>query len=411
MKIVYLVHQFYPQDYTGTEKFILNIAKMMQRLGHKVKVISYSFYEDSFYDISRKNILFKEFLYQGIPVMAFKHIKAPEDLHISLKNSDLADEARSIIVQEAPDIVHVGHPMRVCEFVKAAKLCGIPYVITLTDFWLICPKFILSTPDGKPCTGPGNGNRCRKCSPEFSGPLISQRLKSARDILSHAERVFSPSRFLPKVFERQFTDLDVGIINHGMSYSKIRKNVKIYKRGDMLTFLYAGSFNRFKGVHVLIEAFRRVSYREVSLKIYGSGPDEGYDTLLRNMAKNDQRIQFCGVFPDNQVGEILSNVDIAVVPSLWYENYPLVLHEALACDVPVIASDAGGMAEKIKDGVNGFTFPMGDINHLKTVLETIIGHPEKLNGLKDNIRDQMIPTIEQEAYAYEREYLKWRVAS
>ncbi|MBW2050222.1 MAG: glycosyltransferase [Deltaproteobacteria bacterium] len=406
MKILYLVHQFYPQDYTGTEKFVLNMARMMQRLGHKVKVISYSFYEASSYDTSRNNLLFKEFLYQGIPVMAFKYVKEPEDLHISLKGGVLADEAQGIIAREAPDMVHVGHPMRVCQFAEAADLRGIPFIITLTDFWLICPKFILSTPDGRPCAGPGHEKRCRECSPEFSDSLISERLRTARDLLFHAKGVFSPSRFLRQTFEGEFPGLSVGLIHHGMPFKRMKKNTRSYKRGDSLTFLYAGSFNRFKGLHVLIEAFLGITHTEVSLKIYGSGPDETYDAQVRKMVRGHRRIELCGVFPEDQVGEILSSVDVVVVPSLWYENYPLILHEALACNVPVIASDAGGMAEKIKDRVNGFTFKMGDVDRLRAVIINLVDHPEQLNRLKENICRQMIPAVEQEAYAYEKVYFQ-----
>jgi hypothetical protein len=67
MKIVYLVHQFYPECYTGTEKFVLNLSGMVQKAGNRVKVITYSFYEDSFYDQRRGEILCKDFLYKGIP--------------------------------------------------------------------------------------------------------------------------------------------------------------------------------------------------------------------------------------------------------------------------------------------------------------------------------------------------------
>ena len=101
---------------------------------------------------------------------------------------------------------------------------------------------------------------------------------------------------------------------------------------------------------------------------------------------------------------VLSNVDVVVVPSLCYENYPMTLHEALACNIPVIATKLGGMAEKIKDGFNGFLFKMGDSRHLQTVLEGIVNDPRVLNPLKRNIDSTAIPGVEQEAYGYSRAY-------
>jgi glycosyltransferase involved in cell wall biosynthesis len=122
------------------------------------------------------------------------------------------------------------------------------------------------------------------------------------------------------------------------------------------------------------------------------------------MAATNSNIEFCGVFPESQTGEVLSNVDVVVVPSLCYENYPMTLHEALACNIPVIATNLGGMAEKIKDGFNGFLFKMGDSRHLQTVLEAIVNDPAILNPLKRNIGSMMIQGVEQEAYTYARAY-------
>ena len=115
-------------------------------------------------------------------------------------------------------------------------------------------------------------------------------------------------------------------------------------------------------------------------------------------------MEFCGLYSEDQTGEILSNVDVVVVPSLCYENYPMALHEALACNVPVVATNLGGIAEKIQDGVNGFLFNVGDSQQLQTVLERIVKDPSVLNPLKRNIDSMVIPGIEQEAYSYSRVY-------
>lgn len=403
MKILYLVHQFYPMHYTGTEKFILHMATMMQKLGSRVKVVTYSFYEDSFYDRSAGNVMLRDFSYKGIPVLAFKYRREPPDLSYGLENEDLSRSAKRLVAAEVPDVVHVGHPMRVHELVRHVKAYGIPYKITLTDFWLMCPRGILSTSGNALCSGPEGGAACAKSCPEFSETFISRRLGVAREMLSGARHIVSPSRFVASVFEKEFPELSVRIINHGMSYSKIRRNGRRYAQGDALTFFYGGSLLPHKGVHVLIDAFTTVHSPRAGLKIFGSG-DPAYVNDLRDRARGDDRIEFCGVFSEEQIGEILCEIDVVVVPSLWYENYPLVLHEALACNVPVIASNVGGMAEKIQDGENGFLFRIGDAGHLKEVFERVIADPSKMNELKKNIKAVMIPTVEQEALAYERGY-------
>ncbi len=404
MKILYLVHQFYPEYYTGTEKFVFNMASMMQKFGCKVKVVTYSFYDNSFYDRKRENILIREFLYKGIPVLAFKYTIPPPDLHYGLLRDDnLIRVATEILLKEKPDILHVGHPMRVSEFIRACIDLKIPYIITITDYWLLCPKVILYTSREILCFGPEGGNACRALCPELPSDMIVNRLSLSKFILANAKFAISPSLFLSSIFRKEFRDLEIKVINHGIPYSTIKKNRKSYKKGDKLTFFYGGSLNLHKGIHVLIEAFKKISSNNVSLKIYGSGNEE-YTHYIRMLVKDDRRIELCGVFHQDEVGEILSNIDITIVPSIWYENYPLILHESLACNVPVVASNIGGMAERIEDGVNGLLFNVGDSNHLKEILHQLIDNPEQINTLKSNIEKQMIPTVEQEAFSYYRLY-------
>jgi len=404
VKILYLVHQFYPECYTGTEKFVYNIALMTQKFGNKVKVITYSFYEDTYYDKSIGNILVKEFVYKGIPVLAFKFKNEPYDLHFGLKNPGLYDFAENIIKDENPDIIHVGHPMRVSEFIKVALKLNIPYIMTLTDFFLMCPKGILITSNGNLCIGPERGIICDKMCSELSKVYIESRLKEAELILMNAKKILSPSKFVASMFKKEFSNLKVDIVNHGIRYKYIKANNKTYGYRENITFCYAGSLNYHKGVHILLQAFKSIENKDIKLKIYGSGPKE-YINKLKDIVKNDDRVEFCGVFSEEQVGSILSSVDVIVVPSTWYENYPLILHEALACNIPVIASNLGGMAEKIKDGFNGFTFNTGDYKSLKEKMEFIIDNPQVLNEIKKNIRREVvIPTIEQEAYNYLKIY-------
>lgn len=404
MKIMYLVHQFYPEYWSGTEKFVLKLSSMMQKAGQSVHVVTYSFHENSFFDKNVGDILYKEFIYRGIPVTAFKHKRIPENLHIALEDKSIKGIAKHLLSKENPDIIHVAHPMRVGEFITTAKLLDIPYIITLTDFSLLCPKIILVNSEGDLCAGPENGKACRRLCQEFPSNLIAGRLTLGKDILLGAQRVISPSDFLASLFKKNFNGLKISTINHGISYSMVKRSNKNYKKGDKLVFCYAGSLNPHKGVHILVQAFKRITANDVILKIFGSGPDPLYVNRLFAMAKDDERIEFCGVFPEENVGDIFSNADVVVVPSLCYESYSLVLHEALACNTPVIASNIGVLTEKIEDNISGFTFSVGDINILQDTMERIINNPELLNDLKENLKSILVPTVEQEAYAYYRLY-------
>ncbi|MDQ3010818.1 MAG: glycosyltransferase, partial [Acidobacteriota bacterium] len=220
------------------------------------------------------------------------------------------------------------------------------------------------------------------------------------ELLREAERVFSPSKFLAAMYNKEHAGVGVRHMRHGVSYSNIRKNVRKYQKADRLTFFYGGSLTWHKGIHILVDAFRQVR-GEAELKIYGSGD---FEKVVRNLAIYDKRIKFCGVFSAEQLGGILSQVDAIILPSIWYENSPIMLLEALASDVPAIVTDLGGMAEAVKDGVTGRTFRLGDAAHLSEILQEIVDDPRLLNDYKENIRGNFVPSVEQEALAYQKEY-------
>jgi len=404
MKILYLVHQFYPEFQSGTEKVILNNALMAQQSGNRVKIVAYSFYDAKFYDRETNGILSREFIYKGIPVLAFRYKNQPIDFNISLENGALNDFANEIIGSEAPDIIHVGHLMRVHDFITVARERNIPYIITLTDFFLLCPKVILAPNDHSLCSGPQKGAACRILCSEFSEDFIGKRLKAAKDILENSKAIVAPSKFVANVYKQEFEDLNILIINHGIQYGLIKQNNRTYASGDKLVFGYAGNLSYHKGIHILQRAFSSIENDNIKLILFGSGQDS-YVSKLKETAQNDARISFYGAYSSDQLGDIFDRIDVLVAPSISYESYLLVLHEALASNVPVIASDLGGMSERIRDGYNGFTFSAGDSEALKSKMELIINNVSILNKLKLNIRSNVIiPTIEQEAYSYYRIY-------
>jgi glycosyltransferase involved in cell wall biosynthesis len=87
------------------------------------------------------------------------------------------------------------------------------------------------------------------------------------------------------------------------------------------------------------------------------------------------------------VGRVLAGADVVVVPSLWYENSPVVIQEAFAAGVPVIASQIGALAEKVRHGENGLLFPPGETGALRKLLDSLIEHPAQIEELRGCIPD------------------------
>src|SRR5262249_47941044 len=128
--------------------------------------------------------------------------------------------------------------------------------------------------------------------------------------------------------------------------------------GPTLRLGYVGSLTEHKGCDVLIRAVRSLPDAvPVELRVYGSlqhRPE--YVASLRHLVGDARRIRFCGPFANANVGSVLASLDLLVVPSIWYENTPVVIYEAMAAGCVVLASDVPGIAEVIRDGENGGLF-------------------------------------------------------
>ncbi len=151
---------------------------------------------------------------------------------------------------------------------------------------------------------------------------------------------------------------------------------------------FIGTLYHHKGAHVLLEAVRSLpAEMPLKVKIYGELEQfPEYARTLRSIAGNDHRIEFCGTFPNSEIGDIFSDLDVLVIPSLWYENSPLILSFAQAARVPVVATDSEGMNEVIADGENGFLFEKGDVKGLADIIRMLCNDRSVVKHLSDHAR-------------------------
>jgi glycosyltransferase involved in cell wall biosynthesis len=149
----------------------------------------------------------------------------------------------------------------------------------------------------------------------------------------------------------------------------VNRNVPVHGEGTV-TFGFLGSVNPQKGLEVLISAFRESRSKSLRLVVRGNMQHfPSYAKRVRAFADVDPRINFMGPFAHDELAQVLSSIDVLVVPSVWYENTPFVVLEAFSVGRAVIASDLGGLSELVEDGVNGRTFKAGDPGALLEVLQ------------------------------------------
>jgi len=402
MKILYLIHQFYPYYFSGTEKFVFNMATCMQKQGHKVTVATFAFKEHLKNSERDGNVLSERYMYYGIPVVSFGYKQVGDDVHYKVKNEDLEKFATRLLSDEKPDIIHAGHLMRVFDILRVAKKRSIPYIVTLTDFWAICLKTILVNSEGELCTGPKKGEACLKNCPDLPKELMQLRLKETREVLLGAKAVCSPTKFLANIYVNEIPGLDIKVIALGLRTGKFVPQRKNLEEGKCVTLIFGGTWLPHKGLHVLLEAFGNVKSQNMVLKVYGTGFDKEYNDLIYQSEKKDKRIQIKGVFCETDIDAIFNEADCSVIPSIWWENSPYMLTEALARNVPVIVTDVDGLTEYVKDNFNGLTFSLGNTGELQKVIERVGENPGILDILRENLNKYVGQTVEEEAYAYEK---------
>jgi glycosyltransferase involved in cell wall biosynthesis len=194
----------------------------------------------------------------------------------------------------------------------------------------------------------------------------AERLEHVMDVCRRVNLFLAPSRFMLRAMQKLGLPGKIEYLDYGYDLSRLAGFKR--KESPKIRFGYVGSIIPSKGVHVLIEAFRRVDAADAELRIHGASYNfegyENYEKELRATAQPDRRIIFAGPFDNANVKDVFAQFDVLVVPSIWHENAPLTIHEAIITGTPVIASGIGGMAEYVRDGVNGLTFRVGSARDL-----------------------------------------------
>jgi len=272
---------------------------------------------------------------------------------------------KGILEKEMPDVVHVhtigGFSLSVF---SAVKSLGYPLVRTLHGYDLLSPWSALMR----------RGRIIRRFN-----LLERQFIRVTRYFSRSIDLALFPSQFIMDMYaEHKFfpnsrcLKLIVG--------TELDGSETVGKDYQTIDILYTGWLNESKGAHVLIEGFKKLSGDNVRLHIVGRGY---YEKELRLIAGSDSRIFFHGFMPREQLDELYRKSNVAVVPSLFYENAPSVILDSFKAGMPVIASRIGGIPETIEDGYNGRLFEPGNSEELKEILESLISNPAELKRLGD----------------------------
>lgn len=439
MKLLFISHFFPPSSNAGTENYTLGLARAFERHGHQVEVIcaeDWSSGRGYWNGVTEDRVtgilvrrLHLNWQLASNPSQALYYSPAVKKW--------LADYLGS----HRPNLVHVTSTYSLgIGVIQAAREADIPTVLTLMDFWFMCPRTVLMTGDGALCDGRKSPWQCQQCLLQDSGLYRRSQRVIPKPLQRQAWRLIGRSPQLARLRgirglgldmeERQRLLREAIVLPHRtLAHSRfvqqmhasvgLGPHVRQLANGHDLEWLtgysgktagsglrvgYMGQVAYSKGVHLSIEAFQLAGLdASASLDVWGNlhqAPD--YVLSLEKRIGQDRRITLRGPFDRAQLGHVMANIDVLVVPSLWYENAPLVIHEAFATGTPVIATRLGGMAELVIHEENGLLFDRGDAEHLAEQLRRCAMEPDLLERLKEGIPP--VKTVDQEIVELETMY-------
>ena len=315
-----------------------------------------------------------------------------------------AESAFTKVLSEwKPDVVHFQHLLyHSLRLPTIAARAGVASLLTLHDFWLLCPQINLLDHQQR-ISWPINRRNCIACCEVTVQRQYSWRRLWGWEPTLLARRMLRASYLTlarPLQVGRVFRDIGLFIapsehvrdrfVEEGLPASRVvhcghginhdLRPVGYERRphhGGRLRCGFIGTVSVHKGMDVLLEAFEGIN--EASLAVYGAAARQ-YISRARGT-----NVRFMGEISDAQKAEAFQEMDVLIVPSIWFENFSLVTQEAFLFGVPVIASSIGALRELVQDGESGLLFRVGDATDLRSKVQYLAGNPGEVRRLAANV--------------------------
>ncbi len=325
----------------------------------------------------------REYEHEGIKVTL---IRTP--LHAQLESRERDEEIFKIcqqwLPQNRPDVIHFHSMQRLTASpLEAAKLLGIPYVVSLHDaWWLSEHQFLLDSNDAlvnlcqsdpieAAVTSKNAGNAIQRAN------YLADQLRGAKTLLSvsgYQAALYQSNGFTTEVLRNGVSQKQISLTDQSDHVSEVSN--------DKLVIGYLGGVSAHKGYYFLRDIVTSGSFDRLSFKIVDLFKPQTYDDLQQ---WGDSPVQVVGKQLTHQIDDFYESIDVLIAPSIWPESFGLVTREAALQGVWVVAADAGGMAEDVVDGETGFVFPMGDVEECTKILKNLNKDAAHYMSAKPNV--------------------------
>ncbi len=295
-----------------------------------------------------------------------------------------------------PDIIHIHHILLIgVEFIALVRriLPSARIVMTLHDYYPICAHDgLMMRTEGKERCDRATPNRCNGCFPTITADRFLLRETFIQTHLSQVHRFIAPSHFLKERYVNWgIPSESIDIVANGRP-AVTPAGHRPVTSGRRSVFGYFGNLNPWKGASVLLKASQRLvssGFDEFELRLHGGAPfqsQEFVDDIDRLLEDIEAHVVRLGPYGREDLAGLMAAVDWVVVPSIWWENAPLVIQEAFMHRRPVIASGIGGMAEAVRDGIDGIHVRPDDPVALASAMRRAIETPGLWETLTAGIR-------------------------
>jgi glycosyltransferase involved in cell wall biosynthesis len=427
--VLHVPYTYFPDASGGTEVYVRALAQQLGARGYPSAVAAPGAAPAAYVD-------------GGLPVYRFPSDVRPRlELAYGVPDEIAAEGFEAIVAQARPDIVHL-HALTgaVSErLVDVAHAAGARVVFTYHTPTASCSRGTLMLFGKTPCDGVIESKRCTACALSGLGvPQILAHVAAAipdavytpamalaghskllsmlqtprliggsgrrfLDFVGKVDHVVAVSQWVSEVLKRNGVPAEkITLSRHGIGMSdNTPRPMRPHDQAEPLKIAYFGRIDRTKGPDLLVRALKIIPGANVRIDIFAirqsAEPDRDYE-WLETQARQDRRVNLrVSISPDKVIG-LMTEYDLIAVPSRWQEAGPLVALEAFAAGVPVLGANLGGIAELVRDGVDGILVAsddpvawaatirqLADDRHAIGVMRTKIAPPRTMDGPADDM--------------------------
>jgi glycosyltransferase involved in cell wall biosynthesis len=398
MNILLINTFYYPDIIGGAEISVQKLAEGLAVKGHEVNVLCTSV-EDAQEIINGVNVTRIKInnLYQPIEYKRKNKIVKLMYHTIDIYNVLNRKKITNIIDRLKPDIIHVNNLYGISPLIwTIAYSKKIPIIQTLRDYYLMCPRVNLLRKDKKVCTKP---------------PLFCKIYRELYKKLSwKIDIVTAPSEFTLDLFTNEgyfmkakkqkiFNAIDFDNVVVEKYYLEKRNGLNNCKK---IKFVFMGSLEYHKGIHLLLKGFNNIKNDDIELHIAGKG---SLEYLVKEYADNDNRIKYYGFITGAEKDNLLSQCNVLIVPSIWYEPFGRVVIDAYKYAMPVIGSCIGGIKEIIEHEKTGKLIKLNCEDEISDAI-TYFAYKDNINKMLENCFKKLKQfSIQEQIASFEKIYM------